>query len=202
MFTHMRLETERLVIRPLAPIDAEPLQVICSDEQVMRYLPEDLMTLDEVREIIDWLQECYAKNTPDHIVKFTVGIDYRETGELIGWCGLGPLEYAPSEIEIFCGIARDFWNRGIATEACSAMLEYGFSVIGRHTIVAVVHPGNIASKRLVEKIGMVYRGQLGDNAETYGHYSNHHYYTMTRQENDIKPVFSVSGHKKGTGNHE
>jgi len=192
MFTSMKLETERLIIRPLTISDAESLQVICSDKEVMRYLPEDVMTLDDVREIIQWLQECYLKNTPEDIIKFTVGVEHQDTGTLIGWCGLGPLEYEPSKIELFCGIARRFWSRGYATESCRAMLDYGYTVIGLDSIAAVVHPDNTASRRVIEKTGFIFREQLNTDVDAYGDYINHHYYALTHQDYDILRVDATS----------
>ncbi|UCD17905.1 MAG: GNAT family N-acetyltransferase [Candidatus Zixiibacteriota bacterium] len=182
MFIHMRLETERLIIRPFTLKDAEKLQVICSDEEVVRYLPENVMTLDEVREIIAWLLDCYQKNTPDNIVKFTVAVELKDSNELIGWCGLGPLEFAPSETEIFCGFARQFWGRGIATEAARAMLGYGFETVGLIEIAAVVHPDNVASKRVIEKMGLIYRRQFTDPTGGYRDYADYYYFSLRRDE--------------------
>jgi hypothetical protein len=65
MFSDITLNTVRLAIRPLRPDDAEQLHSVVSQEEVVRFLPEDVMTLDDVREIIAWLTDCYRQNTPE-----------------------------------------------------------------------------------------------------------------------------------------
>jgi ribosomal-protein-alanine N-acetyltransferase len=74
MLQGTRLETERLIIRPFDLPDAESLHEILRQEEVVRYLPEDVMSLEEVKRILAWLTECYQKNTPDHIVKLTLAV--------------------------------------------------------------------------------------------------------------------------------
>ena len=64
MFKNVRLEAERLVIRPFELDDAPALHEVVSQEEVMKYLPEDVMSIEEVRHVISWLTDCYQKNTP------------------------------------------------------------------------------------------------------------------------------------------
>jgi [ribosomal protein S5]-alanine N-acetyltransferase len=136
--------------------DLEPLQVIIGDSEVVKYLPEDTMTIGEVQDILTWLIDCYVKNRPERILKFTVAVALKKEGSLIGWCGLGPLEFAPAEIELYYGLAKKYWGKGYATEAGAAILDYGFNTIGLNKIVAVVNPENSASVKVLEKLGMVF----------------------------------------------
>jgi ribosomal-protein-alanine N-acetyltransferase len=73
--------------------------------------------------------------------------------KLIGWCGLAPLDKT-DEIEIGYGIAKEYWGRGLTTEAAAATIRYGFEELKLNQIVAVAMPENIASRRIMEKIGM------------------------------------------------
>ena len=59
MFTDIYIETNRLTIRPLSQEDADKFYDIVRQPEVMRYLPEDTMSLAEVKQIIDWLGKCY-----------------------------------------------------------------------------------------------------------------------------------------------
>jgi ribosomal-protein-alanine N-acetyltransferase len=151
MFKNLRIETERLIIRPLTSADAEDMHAVVSQENVMRFLPQNVMSLDEVKGIISWLNDCYEKNSPDKIIKYTVGIEWKDDRRIIGWVGLGPLDFEPTEIEIFYGLSEKYWGKGIATEAVMAMLYYGFRVIGLRKIVAVTDCQNVRSLKVIKK---------------------------------------------------
>lgn len=71
----------------------------------------------------------------------------------LGWCGLFDLEDS-GLIEIGYRYVRAAWGRGIATEAARAVLDHGFRVLALDPIVAVAHPENTASQRVLEKIGL------------------------------------------------
>jgi RimJ/RimL family protein N-acetyltransferase len=77
---------------------------------------------------------------------------------LLGWCGLFPLEDS-GLIEIGYRYLRAVWGRGVATEAARAVLDHGFRDLGIDPIVAVTHPDNLASQRVLEKIGLEARGR-------------------------------------------
>jgi ribosomal-protein-alanine N-acetyltransferase len=162
--------------------DLPDLHDIVSQEEVMRDLPEGVMSLEQTEKGLRWIIECYGKNTPEKIVKFSVGVVEKDTRKLIGWCGLGPLEFDKSEIEIYYGLSRPHWGRGITTEAAKALLHYGFQTIGLDKIVAIVKPANIASQRVIEKLGMIYKKQIGSLPEKYKFYQGLLYYSLTRDE--------------------
>jgi ribosomal-protein-alanine N-acetyltransferase len=182
MFKNVCLETERLVVRPFELDDAPALHGIVSQEEVMKYLPEDVMSIEEVRHVISWLADCYQKNTPECILKFTLAVVFKDNETLIGWCGLGPLEFSPEEIEIFYGLSEDQWGKGIATEAAKTVLRYGFETLKLDQIVAVTDPRNAASVKVIEKLGMTYRKKVENLPEKYSHYQGCLYYSLSREE--------------------
>jgi ribosomal-protein-alanine N-acetyltransferase len=157
--------------------DLGPLHAILSQPEVMRFLPEDVMSLEEVREVLEWNIDCYSKNTPDRIHKFTVAIAARDSQEILGWCGLGPLEVDESQVEIYFGLARAHWGKGYASQASAALMEYGFETIGLSRIVAVVDPENLASIRVLEKLGMTFVRRIEGLAIRHAAYEGHLYYT-------------------------
>jgi len=182
VFEDMFLETDRLFLRPYTMDDLDQLHKVVSQKEVMKYLPEDVMSLQETKTTLTWIIECYGKNTPQHIVKFSAGVFHKEENRLIGWCGLGPLEFQPSEIEIYYGLSQDCWGQGFATEAAKALLDYGFGVIGLDKIVAIVMPENIASKRVIEKMGMIYQKQIKNLPEKHKAFEGDYYYSLTKEE--------------------
>lgn len=182
MLQDLHLETQRLIMRPFDFNDSEQLHQILSQKEVMRYLPEDVMSLKEVKGIISWLKDCYGKNSPGHIVKLTLAAVSKQDQKVIGWCGLGPLEFSPKEIEIYYGLSEYHWGRGIATEAAKAMLRYGFDKFKLDPIVAITKPENIASTKVLEKLGMIYRKEIGKLPEKYRFYEGCLYYSLSKDE--------------------
>jgi ribosomal-protein-alanine N-acetyltransferase len=182
IFKNFSLKTERLRIRPFEMHDLFDLQAIVCDAKVMEFLPEAVMSLEETRGVLKWVIDCYSKNSCGKIIKFTAAVEHSDQNRLIGWCGLGPLEFNPNEIEIFCGFASEFWRQDYASEAVGAMLRYGFETIGLEKIVAVVDPGNIASKRLIEKAAFVYQNTAANMPEEYGFYEGFLFYSMNRDD--------------------
>jgi ribosomal-protein-alanine N-acetyltransferase len=178
----MRLETQRLILRPLNMNDLHDFHRILSQKEVMQYLPDSTPTLDELREYFLWFFDCYEKNTPDKIIKYTIGVELKDGGCLIGWCGFGPLDFNPDEIELYCGIAQEHWNKGYATEASRAVLDFAFTKVGLDEIVAVVMPVNKASIRMIEKVGLIYRKKVENLPEKFTAYEGDHYYSLTKAE--------------------
>lgn len=178
----MRRETERLIIRPFTMDDIPAVCEIVSDPEVMRFLPDDPTSLDELKELFPWLLECYEKNSPGNLIKLTEGVVWKETGQVIGWCGLGPLDFEPDQIEVFGGLAKGYWRRGIAFEVARDMLRHGFEIIGLKRIVAVADPNNTGSVKLIEKLGMKFQKIVGKLPEKHKSYEGHVYYSMTRGE--------------------
>jgi RimJ/RimL family protein N-acetyltransferase len=75
--------------------------------------------------------------------------------EIIGWAGLQSLPEL-DETKVGFLLERPFWGKGYATEAALASLRFGFENYYLDRIIALVHPDNLASRRVIEKCGMVY----------------------------------------------
>jgi len=162
--------------------DVSEFHQIITQEEVVRYLAEGLVSSEELKRILEWLIDCYHRNSPQSILKFTLAVTDKKTNKIVGWCGLGPLEFSPSEIEIYYGLSVDHWGRGLATEAAKAMLSYGFHDIGLDNIVAVVKPDNVASKKVIEKLGMKYRKVVENLPPGSEFYEGMLYYSLDRTE--------------------
>mgnify|MGYP001459858089 CR=1 FL=1 len=143
------IETERLIFRKFTLDDLPKLVELRSDEEVIRYLGgKRLQNPEAIEKRIRFYIECYEK--------YGFGICamiWKETGEMIGWSGLHPLEQT-GEIEVAYGMIKKFWGMGIGSESARAWLEYGFLKSGLSRIVAIAAPENKASWRIMEKLGM------------------------------------------------
>lgn len=151
----MQIQTSRLVLRPLQTSDAIVLHRIYQSEGVLQYFPNPIPPpLVKVERFIagqqaHWEQHGYGN----------WGILLDGEGEIIGWAGL---QYLPerNETEVGFLLDRPFWGKGYATEAALASLEFGFSQFNLDHIIALVHPDNLASRRVIEKCGMTYAETL------------------------------------------
>jgi [ribosomal protein S5]-alanine N-acetyltransferase len=100
---------------------------------------------------------------------------YKANQRLIGHCGL---EYIASldQVEVNYLLAREYWGQGLATESAIALLSYGFETLQFERLVALAKPENLASRRVMEKIGMEYE----KNIQLYG--VELAFYTITRDQ--------------------
>jgi [ribosomal protein S5]-alanine N-acetyltransferase len=143
--------TKRLVFRLWQADDWIRFQPIATDPRVIRYVfPGGVPTDEEIRGHIDAARRRYADEG------FCLWpLVYRANGDLIGFCGLDHL-WGGEEIEIGYWLDHTYWGQGLATEAAQAVMAYGFEELGLPRIVAVAHPENRASLRVLEKLGMVF----------------------------------------------
>lgn len=178
-FVSAHIETRRMLLRPFKNRDLSAFIDIASEEEVLAFLPStDRMTREQLTEVFVWLRECYESNTIGTIRKFTLAVALKRTGKIIGWCGLGPLEYNEFEIEFYFVISHRHWGRGFATEAARALLGYALGVLGIQALVAVVHPSNRASIRVIEKLGMRPEGVVHDLPAAHHDYEGHARYSL------------------------
>jgi RimJ/RimL family protein N-acetyltransferase len=148
-----RLETERLLLRPLTVGDLDGLHVVFSDAEAMRFIPGGACDRDRSRIRLRSLIEHQRVHG---FSKWAV-IE-KESGQLIGDCGFQYLEGGP-DIELGFHIARSRWGRGFATEAARACLDWALAE-RPESVVAIVDDSNQASVRVLEKIGMGPRGRV------------------------------------------
>lgn len=144
------LQTPRLYLREITTDDAENAYLLNLDPEVIQY------TGDESFESVEKAREFLAGY--DHYEKYGFGrwaVIRKEDDAFLGWCGL---KYVAEHDEYDVGyrLFKKYWNQGYATEAAKACLEYGFESLGMKTIVGRVMHANVASIRVLEKIGLTY----------------------------------------------
>lgn len=164
------METERLLHRKFTTEDLDKLIEMRLSEGVMKHLGGRKMQNPEaLKERLKYYISFYEKNIGQH------AIIWKETGEMIGWSGLQPLENT-DEIEVSYGMIKKFWGRGIGFETALAWLKYGFEELELERIVAVAMPENTGSWKIMEKLGMKYE-------KTEKHYEmNCVFYAISKDE--------------------
>lgn len=148
-----RIETERLILRPLTQEDADDVFEWVGDPVVNRYMPYSLY--DNVGQVREWISTIAEEH--NHF-----GFELRSTGKVIG---AGDVGFDPEHGAYGLGysINRAFWGAGYATEASAAMIRWAHQTLGACDFIACHAVANSASGRVIQKCGFRF--------ENYGHYS-------------------------------
>lgn len=148
------LETNHFVLRTWTEADAEDLYEICRDDRVMKYIGAGVgyKTLKESVDFLNWAVAYQAKN---NFCRWAV--TEKSSGEIVGSCGFAR-PHKTEEIELGYLFAVKHWGKGFATEAASACLKFGFEKLGFPEVIALIDKENVASRKVLEKIGFAPRG--------------------------------------------
>ncbi len=148
------IKTARLTLRPFTKQDSKPLYQILGVPVVLEYFPSsDPLDLERVQKLV----ERQINHWEDHNYGWWA-VELDGAGELIGWSGL---QYLPEtdEIEIGYLLSKPYWGKRLATESAIAGLDYGFNSLGFEKIIGIVHPENVASQKVLKKIGLRFQEQ-------------------------------------------
>jgi RimJ/RimL family protein N-acetyltransferase len=161
------LETERLRLRTLLLDDLEAWHAISHDAERAWY-GETQSTLGDSRANLERRMAQQERHG------FSLwAVELKTSREVIGLAGLVHLQDGP-EIEVGYRFLEAHWGNGYATEAARASIAFGFGELGLERIVAVTLPDNLASRRVLEKCGLAFVGEM----LVYGH--RHVKYAITR----------------------
>ena len=147
------LLTERLVLRRLTADDVDDLFALDNDPAVMRFLNGGTPTPREVieRDFLSLILGYYERFAG---YGFWAAIE-KTTGAFLGWFSVRPRdERQPDVAELGYRLNRAAWGRGYATEGARALIDHGFTVLGLERIYATTYQDNLASRRVMEKVGM------------------------------------------------
>ena len=148
----MRIQTERLLIRPFRESDAPVYAEIVSDPDVMKYTIEgEPQSFDSAKE---YILRCIRSYETRGYSRYAVVL--QAENDLIGFCGFMDDN---GELEFGWRYGKSYWGRGYATEAAMAVLDYAVQNRVVPQIVCLCESENVASIRVVEKLGMKLVGQ-------------------------------------------
>jgi RimJ/RimL family protein N-acetyltransferase len=149
------LATERLLLRPLADDDAPAIAAGAGDRRVARYLVQ-VPTPYPVGLARRWLRSRNDWWPTGRGVTLAI-VEHHDPAFLVGTASLR--RYARDRrAELGYWLSAGVWGRGIATEATHALVDFGFRELGLARIYAHVLAGNVASMRVLDKLGMVHEG--------------------------------------------
>lgn len=147
------VETERLRLRQFTIDDIGAVATILADPDVMRFIGGAPQT--KPWEIWRSLSATLGHWTLRGYGPYAVEV--KETGEVVGRIGLlNPVGWP--NLEIAWTLAKSGWGKGYATEAAAAVGRVGFNILKADKLVSLIHPDNVASKRVAERLGAVRDG--------------------------------------------
>ncbi len=171
--------TERLLLRPFVPTDAEVVSAYRSDPAVVEYQ--------------DWKLPYPVERAAESIVKYTMvggvvagkgynlAVQRRDTGELIGDIYIGRHDSFPTA-EVGYTFATAHQGHGYATEALNAVIVYLFDGLGLRRLEASLDPRNVASEMLLERVGFRYEGTRVESFFNDPEWSDDGIYGMRRSD--------------------
>lgn len=169
------LETERLIIRKFSETDLDDLLLYTSDEEVMKYLPENPYNKQETQKFIS----DNIKNTEN------LAVVLKDQNKVIGHI-VFHIWYEPFRTwEIGWVFNKNYHNKGYATEAALKVLEYGFEKLNIHRMIATCDPRNTASYKVMEKLNMRREGRNVKCVYIKGSWQDEYFYAMLEEEWDV-----------------
>lgn len=174
-----RIETERLILRPFTPEDADPMfRNWASDPVVTEFMTWPAhRSVEDTRGIISlWIAE-YAKGDA-----FNWAIELKGLGEPIGSIGVVSSDEAVEGVEIGYCLGRAYWGKGMMPEALCAVVDYLFDEVGARRISARHDARNPKSGRVMEKAGMTKEGVLRRAGKSNAGICDLVYYSILAEE--------------------
>jgi ribosomal-protein-alanine N-acetyltransferase len=173
----MFLETERLILRDFVADDWEQVHVYASDADLVKFMDWGPNSENATKDYIDTMIQS-QQQTPRAVYEFAMTL--KENGFLIGGCGLHVEEHSQASLG-YC-LNRGFWGCGFASEAAYALCKVGFRELNVHRIFATCRPENIASAKVMEKIGMTKEGLLREHFYVKGKWQSSFLYSVLANE--------------------
>ncbi len=172
------LETDRLILRKMSLDDAEAVFAYASDPEVTRYVIwETHRSIEDSEGFLRSVVESY-----ENAEEATWGIVYKGDRRFVGGCGIVGWDPAHARAEMGYVLSREYWGRGLMTEAVRAMIAFGFERINLNRMEARCIAENVASARVMEKAGMIYEGTLRQREFIKGAYQDMKVYSILRSE--------------------
>ncbi|HMV50434.1 MAG TPA: GNAT family N-acetyltransferase [Blastocatellia bacterium] len=143
------LETERLLLREISYDDLDDLLHIWGDAEAMRLFPK---TLDR-DEVVAWIDRNLARY--EQYGHGLWAVILKDGQQFVGDCGLVIQDVdGIEELEVGYHFNKNFWGRGLATEAARGCMEYAFQQLNRRRVISLVRPENLSSCRVAERNGL------------------------------------------------
>lgn len=171
------IETDRLVLREYIRDDWKSVHSYASKIEVVRYMDFGPNTEQDTK---DFVNAVITAQNQEARTAYEFAMTLKHSGRLIGGCGLGLERHDQASLG-YC-LHPEFWGQGFATEADMALCEFGFPELHLHRILATCRPENMASARVMEKLGMKPEGLLREHLFVRGQWRDSCLYSILHHE--------------------
>jgi ribosomal-protein-alanine N-acetyltransferase len=172
------LESERLILRKLTADDTEALFAIWSDDRVTKHM--DISSFQDPREAFEVIQQM--NDLAEKGMATRGGLESKETGALIGTCGINEWSKGHDRASIGYELAVDSWRQGYMTEVLEVLLSYAFHKGNLNRVEALVEPENEGSIKVLQKMGFQKEGLLRGYEFSKGRYIDLYMFSLLRNE--------------------
>ena len=142
------INTERLNIKPFSMDDADIIYRLYSDREIMKYMPNDYMTMEDARKHTEKIVDDWQQIPP---VDCEMLVSLKSAGRKIGRCAI---HIDGDAAMIGWLLIQEEWNKGYATEITEALISYCINTLKLSRVWALCNPENIGSWKVLEKCGM------------------------------------------------
>jgi ribosomal-protein-alanine N-acetyltransferase len=154
------LDGQHIRVREVDLGDLEATWAWASRAEFFRFLPVDQPTREEERA---WLEAIVADARQIPRRRYELGVEVVEASELVGMVRLAIESERHRNASVGYGIRPDCWGHGYATEAARLIVGFGFESLGMHRIWATHHPDNLASRKVLDRVGFKEEGRRRDD---------------------------------------
>jgi ribosomal-protein-alanine N-acetyltransferase len=175
----VQLETERLLLREFERNDWSVVLAYQRDPRYLRYYEWTERTPEDAQAFVQMFLDQQAGEPR---TKFQLAVTLRESGELIGNCGVRLPSPDAHEGDIGYELAPIHWGCGYATEAAHAIVEFGFNQLNLHRISAECVADNAGSINVLRKLGMRQEGRLREHQSFKGRWWDTLLFAVLRHE--------------------
>ena len=169
IFSHIpELTTPRLTLRRMMVVDYEDMYEYACRQDVTKYLTwRPHPDREYTREYLQYLGNRYAAG-----MFYDWAVIYEPDCKMVGTCGFTSFNCSSDSAEVGYVLNPEYWGKGIATEALTRVLEFGFEELGLHRIEAKFIQENERSRRVMEKVGMTFEGVMREGMLIKGSYQS------------------------------
>jgi ribosomal-protein-alanine N-acetyltransferase len=172
------LHTARLRLRPFDDADADGLFAMHSNAYVLRYW--DAPPWTERERAGRFITAC--REMADEGTGARLAVDRVPDGTFLGWCSLRRWNPDYRSASLGYCFNEAAWGHGYATEAARALLRWAFDTLDLNRVQAETDTRNVASARVLEKLGFVREGTLREDCVVNGEVSDSWVYGLIRRE--------------------
>lgn len=172
------IETSRLVLGPFEAPDATDVFELFGSEIWLKYVPREALT--DPAQAVEKIQSMSKAFEQRSAIWWA--FHEKTTGEFIGYGGLFEINRGDHNAEIGYGFKPESWGKGFASEAMGPIVDFGFENLGLRRIFGLIDPENIASIKVIERLGFEQEGVLRSAAFARGRYWDQCLYARVARE--------------------